>query len=112
MASKRRHQLDTLYGEIGRTLPCHICRVVPQSYLNAAARTDASLVKFPPASMQPHSQPNAFTSGQQAALVALNSKEAGTSQAASMPAKAIGTEAAETAQKSGANWTASLLQQQ
>lgn len=68
------------------------------SYLNAAARTDASIVKFPPASMQPHSQPNAFISAQQAAaLVALNSKETGTSQAGSMPAKAIDTEAAETA---------------
>ena len=48
--------------------------------------------------MQPHSQPNAFISAQQAAaLVALNSKETGTSQAGSMPAKAIDTEAAETA---------------
>ena len=48
--------------------------------------------------MQPHSQPNAFISAQQAAaLVALNSKETGTSQAGSKPAKAIDTEAAETA---------------
>ncbi len=81
-----------------QTLPCHICHVVPQSYLNAAARTDASLVKFPPASMQSHPQPKASTSAQQApALMVLNSQEARISQAASIPIKAASTEAADTA---------------
>ncbi|KAL0035140.1 hypothetical protein WJX79_002997 [Trebouxia sp. C0005] len=51
------------------------------SYLNAAARTDATLVKFPPESVQPHSQPKASASAQQApALMASNSQETGTSQ--------------------------------
>lgn len=81
-----------------QTWPCHICHIILQSYLNAAARTDATLVKFPPESVQPHSQPKASASAQQApALMASNSQETGTSQVAGMLAKAIGTEAAETA---------------
>ncbi|DBA97552.1 TPA: hypothetical protein ACH3X1_015245 [Trebouxia sp. C0004] len=75
-----------------------MCHVVAQSYLNAAARTDASLVKFPPASMQPHPQPKASTSAQPVpALMALNSEEAGTNQAAGMSASVVSTDAAGTA---------------
>ncbi|KAL0054689.1 hypothetical protein WJX82_001050 [Trebouxia sp. C0006] len=68
------------------------------SYLNAAARTDASLVKFPPASMQPLPQPKAYTSAQQTpGSMALNSEGAGTSRAAGIPAKAIEAAAAAEA---------------